>query len=213
MSNELRYNDEQANEIVRTAVRLAAPGEITFEEMVLAAAELGISRDELAEAEAKYRYQTSEAGQREEFRVMQRHQVKSIGFQLIVVAAILALIIFVDAPKIILVTIAIVIPVVAALFLIFRAKILDAERPAYEQAYQRWQRQKRCFLRPEETQEHVLKVLKADLTYAERLNEDEPRKRLRLRLQKRLLFDKKRALEIVDAYLLEHPEVASQRFR
>ena len=58
------YTDEQSNEIVRTAVRLAARDEISFDELVAAGKELGISPEEMQEAETRYRHQVSEAGLR-----------------------------------------------------------------------------------------------------------------------------------------------------
>ena len=208
--SEALYNDAQANEILRTAVRLAAPGEITFEELALAAAELGISRDELKDAEAEYRKKVSEAGQREEFRHMQRHQLFSFILHIGIIALILSLIAIFDIRRFALVSIAIIVAVCIPLIIWRDRRLKDETRPSYERAYENWQRKKKIWLRPEDAREEMIAALQGKLSLAERLERGDPRTLMCRRLVRKFGYDKKRVRSIVNAYLTEHPEFEEQ---
>jgi hypothetical protein len=203
--SEALYNDAQANEILRTAVRLAAPGEITFEEMVAAAAELGISRDELKDAEAQYQRNSSEVGQREEFKEMQKLELRSFGFHVGFIAAIVLLIVLIDFRHWTLYALPLLGLLWLALFL-WKKHFLESDSPKHERDFQNWQRRKKIWLRPEQAQDKVSEALKPRLSLGEKLEQGTPRFLMEKRLRKKLGYDKKRARSVVEGYLKEHPE-------
>ena len=204
--SEALYSDAQANEILRTAVRLAAPAEITFDEMVAAAKELGISREELKEAEEKYRISTTEAGQREEFSLMQKREVHAFAFHIGFIALIVAVIVVFDLPKY-LIAFALPVLILAAIGAVYwRRAYLLSDSPKHEESFQNWQRRKKIWLRPERAREMVEEVFSTPLSLYEKLENGDPRHLMRKRIRKKFGYDRRRAKAIVDAYCLEHPD-------
>lgn len=207
---ESLYSDVQANEILRTAVRLAAPGEITFQELMQAAAELGISGDELKSAEAKYLENTSEAGQIAEFRRMQRKQIAAGLFDIFVVAAIIGLIAFFDLPKYRLALLGIIVLVAGAVAIYRYRQHADFESEKEQAAFREWQRKKQVWLRPERARDIVHEELNRERSIAERYEAARPRAMLEMRLRERMGYDRKRARTVLDAYLRENPELQAR---
>ena len=203
---EVRFSDAQANEILRTAVRLAAPGEISFEELVAAAKELGITGEELIQAEEKYRQESSEAGQRAQFKVMQRHEVRRVAFLLAFMGVAFTLISWVDLPSLIRYAVPISWVVLGLAFFFIRRYHLS-ETPRHEITFQHWQQKKKVWLRPERSQEVVAEILREPIRLGERLEQGDPELLMRRRLQNRFGYDKVRAQTIVAAQIRDHPEL------
>jgi len=200
------YDDAQANEILRTAVRLAAPGEITFEEMVAAASELGISRDELKDAEARYRENSSEEGLKAAFRKMQHHEFHLSIFHAGLLAGIALLIILIDVREFALYATPIVLAI-AGVFLALRYRVLhDFGSARNRKAFGEWLKRKDVWLRPEQAKEIVDQIMEDKLEHR-LIGFDSPKKRVIRSLIDRFGYDKKRALAVYKAYLREHPEV------
>lgn len=203
---ESTYTDAQANEILRTAVRLAAPSEITFEELVLAAAELGISREEIDEAKEVYWRNSSEEGQRAEFRRMQRRQLGATALHAGVIALIILLIVIFDFPE--------YLPIVSALLAIAAAcylgwqynQLRHFESEENQAAFRDWQRKKNVWLRPEKAKLLVDKVLSEPVSPSEKYEMGSPERKLEHRLRQKLGYDRKRARAVLQAYIREHPE-------
>lgn len=203
------YDDAQANEILRTAVRLAAPGEITFEEMVAAAAELGISRDELIDAEAQYKKNSSEEGQKAEFRRMQRHEFHLSIFHAALLAGIALLIILIDFRDVARFTV----PVVLGLAGFFIARkyqnLFSIESESNKKAFDDWTKMKDVWLRPEKAKEIVDSIMHTQIRNR-RAGYDSLESRVIRSLKDGLGYDKKRAVCVYEAYLREHPELEVQ---
>ena len=204
---EALYDDAQANEILRTAVRLAAPGEITFEEIVAAAKELGFSREELQNAEATYLKNSSEAGQRQEFAKMQKKELGAFAFHVGFLALIVSLIILLDVnewkwPLLSVVGIAWVGIVVWKFF------HLRGNSPKHEEAFENWQRRKHVWLRPERSKEMVESVITQELQrYLPYIVEGSRRENSIEKLRQKLGYDKPRATAVFEAFIREHPEI------
>ena len=203
---EISYSDEQANEILRTAVRLSAPSEIGFEELVAAAKELGISRDELKEAEAKYRQMTSDPGQRETFKEMQKRELHAFSFRIFLIALIAALLAIFDLPDFRIYLLPLIV-VAAVGFVYFKWKHLWGDSPKHEEAFVDWQRKKNIWLRPEQAQAIVAQMFQEELVFKDRLSHWAIRDEMQRRLREEMGYDGKRAAEVVEAFLREHPEV------
>jgi hypothetical protein len=201
------YDDAQANEILRTAVRLAAPGEITFEELVAAASELGISRDDLRDAEAQYKKNSSDEGQKAAFREMQHHQFRLAVFHACLLGAIGLLFIFFDfrdwaVSLVPLLAMAIVI------WLSYRYRDIHNERSTkYQWAFQEWQKKKEVWLKPERAKEIVDSIFTKELDQPGNLSQGPSKKEVTRQLRARFGYDKTRVKAVVEAYLREHPEV------
>jgi hypothetical protein len=81
---ELRFSEAEANEILRAAIRIAAPGKIARDELAIFASQLGIGEQELAAAEEKYERLKTEEGERQEFQRLQNATFKMmLAFELI----------------------------------------------------------------------------------------------------------------------------------
>jgi hypothetical protein len=207
------YDDSQANEILRTAVRLAAPSEITFEEMVSAASELGISRDELKDAEAQYKKNSSEEGVKAGFRAMQGHEFKLSIFHAALLSGIALLITLVDvspmAPLMALYFAGFVV-VFACLFLLLRYRALhNFESKRNKKAFDEWLKRKDVWLRPEKAKEIVDQIMENKLLHWPPGN-GSPKEATIQALRDGLGYDKKRAITVYDAYLREHPELEAK---
>lgn len=200
------YTDEQANEILRTAVRLTAPTEISFEEFVAAASELGISREELKQAEAEYKRNSSEEGQKAAFRNMQRHEFHLSIFHAALLGGIIMLIFLVDLRRVALYAAAVVV-VIACAVLVARYRVLhNFESNRNKKAFEEWLKRKDVWLRPEKAKEIVDQTLKQTLVGHAR-GFDPPKARVIRSLRDALGYDKKRALAVFEAYMREHPEM------
>ncbi len=203
------YDDAQANEILRTAVRLAAPSEITFEEMVAAASELGISRGELKDAEAQYKVNSSEEGVKAEFRRMQRHEFHLSIFHTGLLSGILLLIAVIDARSFAL-DIASAVIVLASLYLLYRYRVLhDFESKRNKRAFDEWLERKDVWLRPEKAKQIVDQIMEDKLRYSPPLSSP-PKGTVIQGLRDGLGYDKKRAVAVFEAYMREHPEVEAR---
>lgn len=206
-STESLYTDAQANEILRTAVRLAAPQEITFEEFAAAASELGISREELQEAEAAYNVSSSEEGIRAEFARMQHHEFLLSIVHVLVLLGIAALILLIDFKEIALPALAVG-TALAGLYLRRRFVLLrDHESEKNLRTFEEWKSRRGVWLRPEQAKQVV------DSIFVEKINRPNPIAPLKevvvYALRLRLGYDKKRANAVYEAYVREHPEVES----
>jgi hypothetical protein len=207
---EALYDDEQANEILRTAVRLAAPAEISFDEIALAAAELGISRDELKDAEAKYKINSSEEGQKAAFRLMQEHEFRHSAFHAGLIAIVGLLLIIFEVPQLVWYLLG-VMALGICVYLIQRYRTLHNEKAAkYQRAFYEWQRKKTVWLRPERAKEIVDSVFESALVRPGHLTDGPLRPRIIDQLRDRLGYDKKRAQAVFEAYVREHPEVEAR---
>jgi hypothetical protein len=203
------YSDEQANEILRTALRLAAPDEITFEELVCAAAELGIPRSDLHEAEERFRQNSSEAGLRREFAQMQRLELRAFGLHTAIYALVAGLIIGFELEKQRLYLIPVVVGAWLALIL-WKKRDLKKPSPKHEQQYENWIRRKHVWLRPERAAEIVRDELLRPLGAIDRIDGGSPRSMMGRRLRQRLGYDRKRAKAVVKAFLVENPGIEEQ---
>jgi hypothetical protein len=204
---EALYDDAQANEILRTAVRLAAPSEISFEEIVLAAAELGISRDDLQDAEAKYKLNSSEEGQKAEFRSMQDHEFRHSAFHAGLIALIGALLIIFEVPEMVWYLLS-VMALGISVYLIQRYRRLHNEKSTtYQQSFHEWQKKKSVWLRPERAKEIVDAIFESALARPGHPTDGPLGPRIVDHLRDRLGYDKKRARAVFEAYVREHPEV------
>ena len=208
-SSDAIYSDAQANEILRTAVRLAAPGDITFDEMVRAAKELGISRDELKEAEERYKQICSDTGQRDMFREMQKHEIKAFSFRMGLLALLLTLIVFIDLREAFLFLFPVLL-LAWGLAAYLKWRFVTRESPKHEEAFLDWQRKKKLWLRPEDAKQVVDELFAQRLSLGERLENKSTRDLMRKRLREKFGYDRKRTIAVVDAYLAEHPELESR---
>jgi len=205
-TTQSQYNDTQSNEIIRTAVRLAARDDITFDELVAAGKELGISREELETAEETRRQNESEEGQRAEFRRMQNHEFRLTVFNTCLLVGIVLLIIFIDIREIF----------VAALlagwvgggaFLYFRySHIHNESLLEHRDKFEEWKRMKDIWLRPERAKEIVDEIFEKEIRLPFYASATERKLRVIGRLRDRLGYDRRRADAVFEAYLREHPE-------
>jgi hypothetical protein len=203
------YTDAQSNEILRTAVRLAARDEITFEELAAAGKELGISREEMLEAETKYRHQISEAGLRQEFGHMQRKELQSYAFHISVYALIGFLIVWLDFEVPAVTALVIAAGMTLAIVAMKGVKIFRDSADA-EAKFRDLQAKKRIWLRPERSKQLTEQCLSNPPTLYEKLSQWSPQEIAVKRLIRKFSFDKKRANEVADAYFREHPEAEEQ---
>ena len=205
MNAEALYDDKQANEILRTSVRLAARDEITLDEIVAAARELGIPREEVERAEATYQRNQTEQGQRAQFRRMQAHELGLSLFHVGVLTLIAALIAIFDFREYVWTLVPLILGIAAA-YVIYRfTDIYFNKSDKHEKAFQEWIRRKQVWLRPERAREIVNQTIQKQLDSNWWINS--LRDELIFALQKRLGYDKKRAEDVLNAYLRENPEV------
>lgn len=205
-TGEALYNDAQANEILRTAVRLAAPDEITFEELVTAAAELGISRAELHEAEERYRENSSEAGLRQDFRNMQRLELRAFALHAAMYAVVAEIIVFVELRHLRVIWMPLVLAAWISLCF-WKSWQLRRPSPKHEEQFQNWVRRKEVWLRPERAAEIVEQELTRPISISERIDGGKPRKMMERRLRLRLGYDRKRARLVAKAFALQNPGI------
>ena len=205
---ETLYDDRQANEILRTAVRLAARDDITIDELTAAANELGISAEEVREAERRYHKSQTEEGQRKEFRHMQTMELRLTLFHVAVLALILGAVAFVDFRSHFT---ALAAAIIGAATFYFGYRVWDihfSNSPKHQKAFEEWVRRKNVWLRPEDSKRIVDEVIRGQLSIYKGFDST-PFLRTHCidALQRRLGYDKVRASQVLEAFIRENPDV------
>lgn len=187
-------------------MRLAAPRDISFEELVAAAAEIGLTREDLKEAERKYAESTTEAGQRAEFRRMQRDQFRAVVLKTCLIGALILALLFFEVGHFVSWLLIPVLLGVGAWIAHSYRDLGNEDLPKHRQAFETWRWQKQIWLRPERAQEIIDLALHEEPTLSERINGGLDRDKFENRLIRRLGYDRVRAKAVLGAYIVEHPE-------
>jgi hypothetical protein len=201
--NELQFNEAEANEILRTAVRIAAPDKISRDELAIAAAQLGIKPEDLAEAEAKHERLKTEQGERDEFHRLQVQNCKNWLFYALGFWAIEASIMI---PKHWFFTLAIFSAVVIVWQLVASFRMLSPSSKRYKERFSEWRQLRTVRLAPERRQGVVEGIL------ADQLQKHGTTSyfRLRFAVKKAMNCDWTRAAEAIDELLAREPSLRAK---
>ena len=197
-SLETSYTEIEANEILRTAVRLSAAEKLSIDDLAKAAAEIGIGREDVERAESDFNRLRTEEGARKEFRRLQINQFKIwilYGLCYLLIECALDF-----GRRGIWNALGYFSCFVALGWIYAGFCLLFPNAPPYKKKYTSWRLLGSGYLTPEEAHKIVQEVV------IEAIDNHLSRDNAELILMMKIGYDSIRAKEVLESFLYEHPQ-------